>query len=394
MNNSTIAVPDLPILCPLGDRRTTKELYVKFFVINLTALIFFFHFIKHRDGLHFCGAFYLYLAPLNLVFRYVLALSGILFVSLVQTCRASLITKKWSFELEGVISPLLHLLGRARGHDYSDLPTVDPETPAAQTETDKERLSAFVGKLIVNGAFIAQCSASIFLYHRRQRHNAVMNLDRRMYGTACAGLLLGLLNLGRSLKLPIFNDFVPVNEGGRTKMDKFALLCRGVACKKELDVYEEPAGEGEGEDHPHYAIFWENAFMEMILLIVTVDDSLVAVQKGIWHNMTTGIPWIIFTSLFVLVGGAGFCIAILTSEKEKDEEYNTFVVCVFLFPCCVALFIAAMYLFLLTMVAMSNWTSLFIMDFSGVTEFTTTNQTTPCPKLWADPMSEWVWWLA
>ncbi|KAF2729828.1 hypothetical protein EJ04DRAFT_568250 [Polyplosphaeria fusca] len=376
------SLPESQILCPLDGRRTSREIYIKYFVLNLTTLVYYCHFIRRRDGNHLCSAIYFFLCPLTFVVRYVVALSGILITYTFHVLRDLVRTRKMEWKRQEVADALQHLLGKSSGHDYATLPTSDAGTSAPQEKTSSYSLA---GRIIVNGGFLAQCAASIHLFQRRKSHHADLSIDRRMYGTACAGLLAALLNMGRSFRIPVFSSFVPP-DGQRSKLDNFVLLCRG-GCQKTMVPYE--------EEQPHALIFWEHTFLQMALFFATANSYFLDIQQAMVQDVLGDRDYLVIIIIVALIGGSGLSVSLYEDEKKSGKSPSVAVVVCSMFPLGLFFFTLAMYFLFSSFTIWAHWSSNYVMDLTReIPEAMRANQTTPCPLLWSDEKAEWLWWLA
>jgi hypothetical protein len=306
------------ILCPLDGRRPAKELLVKIFTVNLTTLAFFVHFIKRRDGTAFSWTPLLFfVAPMNLVFRHAFALVGIFGAYLFYALRHFIKTQQLLAPGRIVASPLRLLFGRSRYHDEYDLLPTDEagnlDQPAA-----KLSVGGAAGRMVINGAFITQCAGSIFLYHRRRQRNAVAILDDKVFHSACGGLVVGVLNLALSLRLPLFADFVR-EDGPRAWLDRYALFWRD-SCRQQLSPWGTKEVNGTGL---HWIRFLKNFFLTLLVLWSLGDKNF----DNAWRNLASGVAekwergrvemYLLLGMFFILCAPLAWAMPFLTIEAIR-----------------------------------------------------------------------------
>ena len=407
MNSTGSSLPDNDILCPLDNRRSSREVYLRFFVINFATLSFYLHFVRRRDGTYLAGNPSLFvLAPLNLVFRYTLGVLGILGVFILYI----LINFPRQSHLDSVsrdtflMTPLSWLFGKARIHDYSAL-------PASESEEDEPSRppSGYIGRLVVNGVFITQCVGSIFIYIRRRRHFAVTQLDEKVFGAALGGLVIGVLNICRSLSLPMFDEYVPSDHtaedsDNKTALDRFALFCRD-SCRKPLLAFNE-----FNEEYSHLLRFFKNLAITVLILLMTSDSGFFEGMHNLWAKLIERYnedPAYVCTSLgFVaffsaVFGSIGPCI--FYNEGKRTGQPNILnrypFLLVILSPisgavmivfCAIGVIVISAGAYALTI----SWSFSYLIAFNEAANLTTTPTNVSCPLLWSDPVAAWVWGLA
>ena len=392
------------MLCPLDNRRSSREVYLRFFVVNFTTLSFYLHFVRRRDGTYLAGNPLLFvLAPLNLVFRYTLGVLGILSVF----CLHILINFLRQSHRDSVsrdtflTTPLNWLFGKARIHDYSAVPTSESE------EDESSRpLSGYIGRLVVNCVFITQCAGSIFLYIRRRRRSAVTQLDEKVFGAALGGLVVGLLNICRSLSLPMFDKYVPLdhtagNGDYKTALDRFALFCRD-SCRKPLLAFN--------EEYSHLLRFFKNLAITVLILLMTSDSGFFEGMHNLWAalverynenpaNVSISLGFIV---LFSAVFGS-IIPCVFHSEGKQNGQPNILnrypFLLVILSPisgavmtafCAIGVVVMSAGVYALTI----SWSFSYLIAFDEAANLTATPTNVTCPLLWSDPVAAWVWGLA
>lgn len=249
---------------------------------------------------------------------------------------------------------------------------------------------------------------SIFLYARRRQRSAVTQLDQKVFETALGGLAVGVLNTCRSLSLPTFDEYVPSDDtttdssSSKTKIDRFALLCRD-SCRKSLLAFD-------GEDAPHWARFFKNLYITAVILLLTADSDFFS-GFYIFYAMSVERFHLDPDSSYVILGLFAFMVAMIggmiaytiyRSEKEEGKRnmLNRYpVLMLILYPISVALTGVSIMIGLVLIIAgvyalMVSWSMSYVRAFVEVANFTATPLNETCPLLWSDPVAQWVWGLA
>jgi hypothetical protein len=404
MNSTGSSLPDNDLLCPLDNRRSHREVYLRFFIVNFTTLSFYLHFVRRRDGTYLAGNPLLFvLAPLNLVFRYTLGVLGVLSVFTLYI----LINFLRHGNLDSIsydtflTTPLNWLFGKARINDYSVLPTSESE----EDEPSHPR-RAYIGRIVVNGLFITQCVGSIFLYIRRCQRSAVTQLDEKVFGAALGGLVVGLLNICRSLSLPMFDEYVQTgntveNSDNKTALDRFALFCRD-SCRTSLLAFN--------EEHPHWLRFFKNLAITALILLITFNSGFFDSKYSMWPTIVERFkeyPNLMYT-FFGYIAFAFGLVGVLTpytfyKETKQNGQPNVLnrypLLLLILSPISGALMIAFFMICPVVLVAglyslTVSWTFSYPIAFNETAYLAATPTNVTCPLLWSDPVAAWVWGLA
>jgi hypothetical protein len=381
-------------LCSVDGRRTPQELYIKFFVVHLTTLGFFFHLARRRDGKYLGWTPILFIiAPMNLVFRYVIALVVIFGFYCCNVVYSYIRHKNNPVALDTLTTPLSWLLGKAPQEPEYTILTSDPILPLTNRNTKAESLAKKIGKAFAVGIFLTQCSGAIFLYHRRLQRDAVTKVDQRVFELACGGLIVGLLTLGLSFKIPIFSETVPEGSG-KTGMDRFALFCRD-SCSKPLFAF---AFKGGGE--AHWARFFKNAIISLIVYAISFDSLFYSFSSDMIQAVVDGFrddpegAYIKAASIVILCSFAGFFLVKLShavkaeTRSEPQVEWLIYSILVLLFTLLLICFIIGV------LYALFFYVAAWPLAFDEISKLTVLPSDVACPLLWSDPMSQWVWWLA
>ena len=103
-------------------------------------------------------------------------------------------------------------------------------------------------------------------------------LDEKVFGAALGSLVVGLLNICRSLLLPIFDKYVPLdyaaeNSDNKTALVRFALFC-GDSCRKPLLAFN--------KGYPHLLRFLKNLAIAVLILLTTFDSGFFDYMHNLW----------------------------------------------------------------------------------------------------------------
>ncbi|KAK3376541.1 hypothetical protein B0T24DRAFT_700192 [Lasiosphaeria ovina] len=372
-------------LCPLDNRRSAPEFYVKFFAVSFTALAFFFKTIQQQEGrLLSWNALLFYLAPLGFVFKYAIALLGIFGVY----------SFRWLF---GKVRPEQQQQQRDGHSDYEPLPA-DDTARRARRRHSLEAAARTVGKLLAALLFLVQCSGTIFLHGRRIERDAVATIDQKTLELACAGLLIGVVAVGQTLRLGAFGKTVP--DAPTTRLNRFALFWRGGAHEK-LAAFQLSVGMR----------FWTWAARNLLPSAIILGIVYREVLAGNLAKFLIISSWQIcllaagpyFVSLCVLLALVPF------TELRKDMGAGVrlsprlFVPWLLFYPLLAAAVSVLSPVVLLDIVApvmgamlavLVAWPGTYIYSFWEVSALSQAPQDSPCPLLWSDPVSQYILWLA
>jgi len=407
MNSTVPSDPGGPILCPLDSRRSSKEVYLKLFVVIFTTLGFYFHLVRRRDGKYLGWSPLLYLlAPLNTVFRYLLGVLGIFFLYGLKVLYSYLKDGKNSVTRDTYITPLRWLFGKAPVDGYSRLPTSDRRLDSNDHDSNYQltlekvyKVVKMIPKTLLIGAFITQCAGSIVLYNRRLHRDAVTMIDSRVFEFACGGLVVGVLTLSLSFKLPIFNR--PIPDGEKSKTDRFALFCRD-SCREQLLAFDT-----FDESYPHLLRFLKNAIITLIMSLV-FDPDLIATFGNVLSRRSSSDEkstneFLVVVAILICPFGAVMPWAIYNGSKRKGDVRTRWRYRLLLFllsPLSAILLyvfsiVFGLYGFIGLVYAVGyKWTLYYVYALIQVSDLSRTPQNVTCPMLWSDPASEWIWGLA
>jgi len=394
MNSTAQSNSTGALLCSNDGRRSSQELYIKFFVIHFTTLGFFFHLARRRDGKYLGWGWALYiLAPLNLVFRYLLGLVVILGFYVYKVLRGYIKRDKQSVPIETLHTPLRWLLGKAPDQGYAPIPADEHHNRGGT-----EKLAKSIGKACVTCAFLVQCAGSIFLYHRRKQRDAVILVDQRVFELACGGLIIGILTLGLSFEIPILSEPVPDDE--KTGMDIFALFCRD-SCFQPLLAFD--------VEHEHWLRFSKNIGISFFILIVSHDSDMFAVFSNISQQLLLDTEnrsnLIIFGAFFVPpICCVVFYLPFSIYKEEREHGRSSFLtrrpfmrwiigpVCSILTP--LWMLGGGVYLLPGMILTFAFWVLAWPTALKQVLELSAAPPDIACPMMWSDPLSQYIWWLA
>ncbi|KAK0713214.1 hypothetical protein B0T26DRAFT_677578 [Lasiosphaeria miniovina] len=403
------SIPPATPLCPLDDRRSAPEFYVSFFAVSFTALAFFFKTIQQQEGrLLSWNVLLFYLAPLGFVFKYAIALLGIFGVYSFRVINDWAHGRPGTADWDDAAASLQWLFGKVGPEqqqqqqrddrsDYEPLPA-DDTARRARRRHSLEAAARTVGKLLAALLFLVQCSGTIFLHGRRIERDAVATIDQKTFELACAGLLIGVVAVGQTLRFGAFGRTVP--DASTTRLNRFALFWRGGAHEK-LAAFQLSVGMR----------FWtwaaRNLLPSAIILGVVYREVLAGTLAEFliidsWQTcLVTAVPF--FVSLCVLLAVAPF------TELGKDMGAGVrlsprlFVPWWLFYPLLAAAVSILSPVVLLDIVApvmeamlavLVAWPGTYVYSFWEVSALSQAPQDSPCPLLWSDPVSQYILWLA
>ncbi|KAL3466125.1 hypothetical protein BJX64DRAFT_250915 [Aspergillus heterothallicus] len=383
MEPATVVTPAAP--CPLESQRSMPGLILKLFVVNFVTLCFYFHCYHQREGRYLTlDAIVFFLAPLNTVVRYGVALLSIIGYACYgiassyhdknsnrQSRRRETLTK--------CSRALSALLGRKRipGNrlQLDDIPR-HPRT---------ERIASRIGPVIPVLGFIVQCCGAIYLYNRRRQQKGlgVTMIDQQIFQLACGGLALGIISAGYTLRLPYFDT--PVPDSRKTPLEHLIHVLR--------DQNDDDDGwlraESSGVQGTLYAL--KSLAIAFLIQLLILRNS---VFLNIYREVVGPIWW-----LWVLVLGVACGLFTLSSSTtpppppglaawEKAARSAT----VF---CSCFLCLAIMLVLVTGTVGAVGWHLSFYV-LLGLQADELNNGLVDegqCPLLMADPEAEYIWWL-
>lgn len=407
LNMATSSSQMVADLCPLEDRRTSTELWIKLVVVHFTTITAFCHLLSIRgESILSWRLVYYFLVPLLLIAQHFLAPLLCLLITgswllkpEAHPVRALYRAASWMF---GRMPPEGDYLG------YEMLPVADSGGRSSHTQFGQVEAGSRTqidakkaGRIIVAAAFLLQCIGTIYIYRRRVSHGAATKTDRRIFELACSGLVTSILTILTLAKVPVFIKTIPeMKEKDMLVIDHTMLHLRDTILKQYTDA-------------TNTLSFLKNGAFAFVLLICLNEYKLVRALKAIctsdfWilrpeRGSYEEILWELLHlgwSCFLSCVGAMFAIYIMSRSKSRQlrsnrrcKGYRAWYIWP-LFPFVVALLCVptAIYIGCLPTFTISIFRLCVIYDEITVLGQWPTNQT--CPQLWTDPQANWIWMLA
>ena len=386
------------ILCPLDNRRSSKELWVKLFVVHLTTIGAFCHILSvRREPIISWKLAFFILVPYSIFAYHILFLATILFAF--GHLFVDVILSKPSDEIKDSLwrAPRW-LFGKVPDEaevGYEMLPSTEQvpvPTPERQSRWKK------VGRILLACSFLAQCIGTTVLYARRRSHHAVTFADQRVFELGCTGIITALYWLADTIELPPFSKPTLAASDATTTLDKALVILRDCQAKPLLLA---------DDDSPRLLSFFKNGAICFIILLIQQKIRLFHTVYAILTNAESS-PDDSFIDFFVFIIGfsIGGVIAVfgccgtprsktsmrLGRKRSKDDTrpWWLFLCCpiglvVLWFPALV--FLGGIIVFIMGPI---DWVN--IADQISVLNSWPTN--TSCPLLWSDPVANWIWALA
>ena len=386
------------ILCPLDNRRSSKELWVKLFVVHLTTIGTFCHILSvRREPIISWKLVFFVLVPYSIFAYHILFLATVLFAF--GHLFVNIILSKPSDEMKDS-------LWRAPRWLFGKIPDeaevgyeMLPSTEQAPTPTP-ERQSRWkkVGRILLACSFLAQCIGTAALYTRRRSHHAVTFADQRVFELGCTGIITALCWLADTMELPLFSKSTLAASDATTALDRALVILRDCQAKPLLLP---------DDDSPRLLSFFKNGAICFIILLIQQKIRVFHTVYAILTNAESS-PDDSFIDFFVFIIGfsIGGVIAVfgccgtprsktsmrLGRKRGKDDTRPWW-----LFLCCpiglVVLWFPALVLLggiIVFIMGPIDWVN--IADQISVLDAWPTN--TLCPLLWSDPVANWIWALA
>ncbi|KAL6363773.1 hypothetical protein LRP88_03195 [Fusarium phalaenopsidis] len=398
---------DLELLCPIDDRRTARELMVKFIIAHFTAVAAFCNYLSLRNQelgsiepilFLFCPL----IVPLQ-IFLGLLLITGVCIANIV-TGRSSL-GHEWSTYTRR----LRTLLGKkAITNAPSGLarsPTGSLESGGAEQVAGSRLAKAYVttGRLLLVLGTLFQCVATIFLYARRvdeRGWDSLSAIDFRTFELAIGGAAVSVLSAALLLNFPGFGQATQEASGGH--IDAALPLFAGDpqrSCRWWFLGYSEKHG------------LWTCIIPIYALcnLACMSNGTPVVSQRSHWIFLEVFLKECLLMSRFVFIPGIlGIVLATHAWIKGRTNPKTNPVLGLkqfleyLLLPSVTYLgFTLAMpiYMSFALVVAGSAFEVLWIKGFEAYdvwSEFefaASADEAHVCPTLWKDPVSEYLWSL-
>ncbi|KAL2837230.1 hypothetical protein BJY01DRAFT_251552 [Aspergillus pseudoustus] len=368
------------VACPLETQRSMPGLILKLFVVHFVTLCFYSHCYHQREGRYLTpDALTFLIAPLNTLFRYAIALLGILGYLCCMLAYSLSIEDPQPYRrqvLAGSRNALSALLGQKKSagiHRYSAI------LGSAPKPSWTERVAGRIGPVIPALAFITQCCGAIYLYHRRRQFDGVTLLDQQIFEQACGGLVIGLLSAGYTLKLPFFDE--PVPDSRDSYLEHFVHFLRD-----------------QGDDDSVYtgdlqqwrlAIYFAKAlaitFTVQLLLRTPGTDSIYDYILVV--AVITSIPCLVI-ACFAPRSSSTPAAEVRSASLAQHVRRAITTFCV----CWSAILLSCVTGALPLLGLMWQFVDLVLFGVQAA-ELRNVALDEPCPLLRMDPVAEYIWWL-
>jgi hypothetical protein len=355
--------PTNTVLCPLDNRRESREFLVKLFVVHFTTVGSFFHllYLRHESIVTAAPVLYL-LCPLGFVAQHAVAISVLVLYN------AGLILliqhqPDWSATLH---NPIAWFTGKFISHER--VPTMQIGNEARSVEYYAIR----AGHVLLVIAFLVQCAGSVALYVRRRTYDlhAVTFVDQMVFELAVSGLLVGILTLWSMLN-PTAYRLDTVSEDSAKGLDKAMVII----------------GHRYGAFITKFKLFDKNttvlracsaAIISGLLFVVLGELKMRWFPQG-WYfaSMDDGLM-----KVFIIL--VRIMIVLLLLAGLMNFEAN-----VFFFGLPVAVIICS-FPIMICGVGINRYVRLFV----EIRDLQNWPVDRACPMLWKDAHADFIWWLA
>ena len=163
-------------LCPLGGRRSDKEVWMKLFAVHLTTIAAFCHVLSLRRERIMSWK----------LLAYLLEPASVMVAQVPPLLVLTVAVMYWM--LFDRTRRLRRSLKRTIGRFLSPL----PESESANRLSETEAVLKACGRTLLAYAFLAHCSGTMALFLRRAEHAAVTWVDIRIVEVAATGILTSL----------------------------------------------------------------------------------------------------------------------------------------------------------------------------------------------------------
>lgn len=364
-------VPTTPVdglasdLCSLYGRRSSKEVWMKLFVVHLVTIAAFCHVLNLRRERILGSKLALYLLiPSTFLLAHVLA-----FLLLTAGVLVWIISKRPSRLGESLKRAPRLFLGSAPASDDAD--------EVGHEDVEREPLLKMGGRFLLACAFLTQCCGTVALFVRRQEHKAVTGADMRMLEVACTGILTAIYWMSIIARVPAYvSSILIISDEETTDLDDLMLRLRGYNPDPLQHVWRTRVNRFLG--NYYLCVF------SLILKLVSVFDTAPP-DKTKTGNFSMTLNWTNYLIPFGVkfVGCLFTGVYLLFGLKGED-----------LYPA--SNFGRAMIVFLL----FTQSQALIVIWYLGGEWYYIGDQLKElegwpvdkaCPLLWSDPAANWIW---
>ena len=290
MNSSTVlADPRTPatILCPYEGRRTSKEVWVKLFVVHFTTIAALCHVLSiRRERIFSWRLVFYFLVPYSAFAYQGLALAALSIAVLYYTFKRNPLGNGGILD-----SAVRFFLGLIPEDEPAYGPVPASSAPHEDSETETETSWKRIGRPVVACAFLAQCIGTIVVYLRRQAHDAVTQADGRMLELGSTGIITAMYWIAISAKVKPFSQSIPVKTPGeRTTIDVVMVLLRD-SQTKHLKADDQKM-------NPHLRSFLQNGAVCLFALVLARQFPLFPMLADLLSVWLVHLITFVFCSIY------------------------------------------------------------------------------------------------
>ncbi|KAL2855375.1 hypothetical protein BJY01DRAFT_243338 [Aspergillus pseudoustus] len=369
-----------PVPCPLDSQRSMPGLILKLFVVNFVTLCFYFHCYHRREGRYLTlDAAVFFVAPLNTVLRYgvaLLAIIGYACFGIVSSFRTNGHNHRQK-ALKRSSRAVSSLFGRNRSRDSHFYHPLDNAPSPPRTE----RIASRIGPVIPALGFITQCCGAIYLYNRRRQWNGATMIDQQIFQLACGGLLLGIISAGYTLRLPYFHE--PIPDSRDTLLEQVVHVLRDQSDDEDL-FRDEPAGVRR-----ILYLLKSLAFAFIVQIIILRNRTFL----DAYRDLVGPVWWLWVIVLGIVCGLATYSSSTTPAPPHGLAAWERAVRAATLFCSFLTYLLVTLVLAAGTVGAFGWHLSFYVRLGLEAAELKNKPLNGPCPLLMADPKAEYIWWL-
>lgn len=340
--------PSHHILCPLDNRRTSKEMYIKLVAVTAPTFAAYCHFlVKRKEEFLIPRAVVFLLSPLSPVVRFV--------VPALLAIPASAVIGEFKWDTIG--SWLSWIWGfKTPEHAPPQRPT---KTRANAFETRNARLISG-GRVLLLVLFIAQCIMSITLFVRRAERGAAGLVDLRVFYLAVGGLSFTIIAIGER----VFKEHLYQDDGDYLEI-------------RSLRRFRLYASE---------LMLW----LFVVLFVLMCETPEAKALSWVYSQRM----WVMTVPLIPVFEAARAIWMILDDSRNEwhlpTKAADVFFLLVAVFGVLLIISAAVAMLYVVSLIAFANVVTMFkeisMADSWPMDEL--------CPFLWKDPINDWLWPIA
>ena len=383
--------------CPLDNRRSSKEVWMKLFVVHLTTIAAFCHVLSlHRERIWSWKLIAYLLYPSTILAKHALAIVII---------------------VGAVVYWVLFDRTRQLGKSLLRVPRLlVAKAPVPEPDDEPEELEPVLkmgGRFLLACAFLTQCSGTLALLVRRVKRGAVTWADIRIFEVAATGVLISLYWIFIAARVPVFAKPAPtIPSEDVTTLDQLIIYVRGTTPSASASF------AAHGSKWIHRALwFFGNYYLcvfTLIMKLVFVFDSpspkmsspetsspakyrikiTGSAMTMNWSGSDMSMSWNFHfppsaPKLICWLAGGIFLFGYITTKDDANTRRRLSK----------KLIVARWYFILLTLVEIDLLAVLYYVwaEWFRVAQQLKELEGSPvnqaCPLLWSDPASSWIWAL-